>query len=445
MKKLWAVFKREYIQTVRKKSFIILTILAPFLMAGLMLFPALIASRGFGEKKVAVLDATGRLREAIEGAERSAGARSTGPARKSSSLKRDRRDEIPLKIRTQYVSIEGIDARESVKPYIARLNGDDKERALDGVFVIPADAFADRALKLTYYSRSSTDLIGQERLGRIVNRALARSRLEDKGLDPAEVDGLLEELSVDAIQVSKSGAETKGGRMNFFVGLVFVMLILIPVAIYGQEIMRGIIQEKTERIVEILVSSMSPMELLSGKILGMAAVGLTQIAVWMAMASLLAVFSTAMMSASGANIGQFLRPAVAAYFLIFFILAYLIYVCVYAVAGAIVNSEKEAQQVVAPVILLLMAPWFLIMPIIMNPDSTMATVLSLIPVYTPITMFVRVLVSEPPFWQVLLSITLSIVTIVGMLWVTAKIFRLGLLSYGKRPTIPELWRWLKVA
>ncbi len=247
------------------------------------------------------------------------------------------------------------------------------------------------------------------------------------------------------MQLTKAGEEKSGGELNFLVGFVFVLLVFIPVLLYGQEVLRGIIQEKTDRIVEILVSSMTPMELLSGKILGMAAVGLTQIGIWIAMAGAFMAFGAAMAAAAGVNLGQFLRPGIALWFVVFFVLGYLINVCFYAVGGSIVNSEKEAQQVLGPVMIVMMLPWFLVMPIIMNPDSTLSTVLSLIPIWTPITMFIRVLVSEPPLWQVLLSVALASGAVVFFFWVTAKIFRVGLLSYGKRPTVPELWRWLKVA
>ncbi|MRR12673.1 ABC transporter permease, partial [bacterium] len=210
-------------------------------------------------------------------------------------------------------------------------------------------------------------------------------------------------------------------------------------------VMRGVIQEKTDRVVEILVSSMTPMELLSGKILGMAAVGLTQMAVWLAMGGLLAGPGLAQAQTAGLDLSAVLRPWVATWFVVFFLLSYLVTVGVYAAGGSIVNSEKEAQQVLTPVLFVFLVPWFLMMPILTNPDSTLSVVLSLVPIYTPMTMFVRILVSEPPAWQVALSLVLSVATIAFLMKATAKVFRAGLLATGKRPTIPELWRWLKEA
>lgn len=411
-----------------------------------MVIPSALAMKGMGEKAVAVVDGTGRLEAAVaEGLRGPEEVDLHAVAARNLEQPGRRRPPLSGNIRAEYVNAAGRNSKEAARPYLDRLHTAEKGSRLDGVFVIPARAFDDPALSLTYYSRSSTDLIVQERLGRVVNRALERERLSGRGLNPAEIEKLLRDLRVEAVQVTKGGEEKRGGEMNFLVGFAFVLLIFLPVLIYGQEVMRGIIQEKTDRVVEILISSMTPFELLSGKILGMAAVGLTQIAVWVAMGGAVAVWGAAAASAAGVNLGQFLRPSIAGWFLVFFILGYLINVCVYAVGGAIVNSEKEAQQVLTPVLFVMMLPWFLVMPIVMNPDSVLSTVLSLIPVYTPITMFIRVLVSEPPFWQVGLSIALAVATILGFFWITAKIFRLGLLATGKRPTIPELWRWLKVA
>ncbi len=443
MKKLFAVLKREYLQTVRKPSFLVMTLLAPFLMGALMFIPSLIALKGLGEKKVAVIDGTGRLAGAVGSLTRE----EPTPAGDGRSAFGDKRQGGAGRIVPEYVAATGADPKAEAAPYLERLTSESvpKARRLDGVLLVPAGAFEDPSTRLVYYSRSATDFLVQERLGRLVNRALARQRLTARGLDPKELDGLLADLRVDSVQVTRSGRQKKGGEANFLVAMVFLVMLFFPALLYGQEVMRGVIQEKTDRIVEILISSMTPMELLSGKILGMAAIGLTQVAVWIAMGAGMALYAAQGVAAAGIEMSTFLRPSVAVSFTVFFVLGYLIYVCVYAAGGAMVNSEKEAQQVLTPVVLILMVPWFLVMPILMSPDSPMSVALSLFPLYTPTTMFVRILVSEPPAWQVAASIALSVATVWGMLWTTAKVFRVGLLSYGKRPTVQELWRWLKVA
>jgi ABC-2 type transport system permease protein len=444
VRKLWAVLKREYRETVRKPSFLVMTVLAPFLMAALMVVPALLAVKGMGERRVAILDGTGRL-GAVAETLRQESSRGTSPFARGG---RAGREGGPTgKILPEYVDLSGVDQKNAVGPYLGRLSKEStpEERLLDGILLIPADAFARPVTKLTYFSRSAADLLAQERLGRVVNRALQRERLASRGLEPSEVELLLAPLPVQSVQVTKSGQERTGGEGSFAVAMLFLALLFIPSLVYGQEVMRGVIQEKTDRVVEILVSSMTPMELLSGKILGMAAVGLTQMAVWMAMAGLLLGSGLSQAQAAGLDLSTVLRPAVAVWFVVFFLLSYLVTVGAYAAGGAIVSSEKEAQQVLTPVMIVFMVPWFLMMPILTNPDSTLSVVLSLVPIYTPMTMFIRILVSEPPAWQVALSLVLSVATIAFLLKATAKVFRAGLLATGKRPTIPELWRWLKAA
>jgi ABC-2 type transport system permease protein len=272
-----------------------------------------------------------------------------------------------------------------------------------------------------------------------------RIRLSSKGIDPEEIERLTSSLPVEAVQISKSGEQKKGGFQNFFIVFIFAALLVTPSFMYGLEIMRGIIQEKTDRVVEVLVSSMTPPQLLIGKIMGVAAVGMTQVSVWILMAVLGGLYATTVAKMAGVSVMQYLSVGTFVYFVVFFVLAYLTYVCIYAIGGAVCNSDKEAQQLIAPVTMVMMLPWILMAPIITNPDSPMAVGFSLAPVFGPLTMFVRTIVSDPPAWHIALSIVISMATIAVFWWVTAKIFRVGILSYGKRPTIPELWRWLKVA
>lgn len=434
MNKMLAVLKREYLAAVRKKMFIIMTILFPVLMSVAMLLPGLMVARGLGEKNVAVLDGTGKLQSAF--------TRTIAPATPDpkAALRGSRRGELPQSINVEYST------NTDAKPYLDRLNADRKaSNKLDAVFVIPADAIEGANAKMTFYSRSSTDVITQERLGSIANTAIQRLRLSARGIDPNAIDALTRNVPTDGVQLSRSGEQKKGGELNLILGFLFAALLLIPSFVYGLEIMRGIIQEKSDRVVEVLVSSMSPRQLLTGKILGIALVGLTQVTAWMLMLVAVGTYVGTIAAVSGINVTQFLRPLVFVYFFVFFILAYLTYVCIYAIAGAICNSEKEAQQLIAPISMLMMLPWFLMFAIITNPDSGLAIGFSLSPVFGPLTMFVRALVSEPPIAHLLISVVVSIATICAFFWITAKIFRVGILSYGKRPTMGELWQWLKVA
>lgn len=446
MKKMFVVMKREYLQAVRKKVFIIMTLLFPFLMAGLMVLPGLMMAKGMGKKRIAVLDGTGKLQQAFANPNAQEQEKVDPKEEARKAMEGRSRRALPAQFTVEYLNQEGKDIEKEAAPYLKRLTRDDEAPdKLEGVLLIPQKALADTETKLSYYSRSSTDFMTQERLGRRANRELQRMRLESNGLRPELVEDLLQDLSVDAVQLSRTGEKKTGGELNFIVAFILGALLILPSFVYGQETMRGIVQEKTDRVVEVLVSSVTPMELLTGKILGIAAVGLTQIVVWLTMIGIVGTFGATVATMADINLAQFVRPSVFAYFGLFFILAYLTYVCVYAIAGAVCNSEKEAQQFIMPIMMLMMTPWFLMMPIVMNPDAPFAVAFSMSPVFGPITMFVRTSVTEPPLWHLLVSIAVSIVTILVFFWITAKIFRIGILSYGKRPTIPELMKWIKVA
>lgn len=430
MAKMLAVIKREYLQAVRKKMFIIMTLLFPVFLGAVFIIPTMVLTRGLGTKHVAVLDGTGALRGAVVHPERD-------PAEG-----------------TSLVSVEYVDAfsqqtrlEAAAKPYLDRLTKSaGQENGLDGVLLIPASALTSSDARLKFYSRSATDFITQSSLASVVNKGIHHYRLAQRGITGKDAEALLASAKVDAVQLSKSGEAKTGGTANFLAGIMLIGLLIVPSYVYGLEIMRGIIQEKSDRVVEVLISSMSSTELLTGKIIGIAAVGLTQVLVWFLLAgAAVGAFAASMAAGGEANIVHLLRPSTAGFFLVFFLLAYLTYVCIYAIAGAACNTDKEAQQLIAPITMIMMLPWFLIGPLITNPDSSLAVGFSLAPVFGPVTMFLRTLVAEPPVWHILLSIAVSIITIALFFRITSKIFRIGILSYGKRPTIPELWRWLKVA
>jgi ABC-2 type transport system permease protein len=428
MDKMLAVFKREYLQAVRKKMFIVMTLLFPLLLGGIFFIPALVMTKGLGEKSVVVIDGTGELRDVFVKADDAAAA------------------AAPMKI--EYVDAHtnpNLDA--GARPYLDRMSRNEpKKQGIDGVMIVPQSALDSSDAKLRFYSRSATDFITQERLASMANKGIHRHRLAVRGIDGKDADTLLANAKVDAVQLSKSGQAKAGGTANFLAGIMLAGLLIVPSFVYGLEIMRGIIQEKSDRVVEVLISSMTPTQLLTGKILGIAAVGLTQVTVWCLLAATGAgVFAATAKLAGAENILHLLRPSTLIYFLIFFLLAYLTYVCVYAIAGAACNSDREAQQLIAPITMLMMVPWFLVGALITNPDSSLAVGFSLAPVFGPMTMFLRTLVAEPPAWHIAVSIGVSLLTIALFFRVTSKIFRVGILSYGKRPTLPELWRWLKVA
>jgi ABC-2 type transport system permease protein len=431
----WAVFKREYLQAVRRKSFVIMTVVAPFLMLAMMLVPAVLMTRGVGDKRVLLIDGTGRVARAFEA------ELPLVPADGSD----ERTDDAPASLSTS-MRVEAITTADpdlALAASLARMAPEhDADDRLDGVLVLPRDLVESPRARAAYYARASTDFQVQRRLERAVNRAVVRERWRARGMGDADLDLLGQRVTVETVRVSKDGHRHGGGELDYVIGFAFVALLFVPILLYGQTIMLGIVQEKNDRVVEVLLSSLSAMELLSGKVLGLAAVGLTQVTVWMTMATSLASMAPATQTM---DVSRFFRAGVFAYFVVFFLLGYLIQVCVYAMGGAIANSEREARQIIMPAAMAMMIPWFLVMPVLTNPDSPLSTVLSLIPIFTPITMFMRVLVSDPPLWQVAGSIAMTTATVWALFRLAAKVFRIGILSYGRRPTLAELWAWVRHA
>ena len=221
----------------------------------------------------------------------------------------------------------------------------------------------------------------------------------------------------------------------------------MTVIFYGQIILRGVIEEKSSRVVEIVLSSLRPFQLMAGKILGIAAVGFTQYAIW-------ALFGIAATKYSGKVVSRFFPAAtdfpiptipayIFVYFIIFFVLGYFLYGTLYAGIGSMVNNEKEAQQLVMPVTMFLVVPIMLMMFVIKSPDSSVSVILSLIPFFAPILMLLRISVLLPPFSQIAASIVLLILTTILMIWISAKIYRVGILMYGKRPSFSQIIKWMR--
>ncbi len=217
--------------------------------------------------------------------------------------------------------------------------------------------------------------------------------------------------------------------------------------IYGLYVMRSVIEEKSSRVVEVLLGSVTPMQLMAGKIIGVGAVGLTQIGIWATAAGILGTGSIAIAhEVMGENMKDaHISTASLVLFPVFFILGYATYACLYAAIGALVNSDEEAQQLQFPVTLPLVLCMVFAAAIIRDPNTPLAFWLSMFPLTSPILMYVRVAVSMPPAWQIASSIAISLASLYGLVWLTSRIYRVGILMYGKRPTLAEILKWIRYA
>jgi ABC-2 type transport system permease protein len=312
--------------------------------------------------------------------------------------------------------------------------------AIDGYLWLSDDAIASG--KVTWTSRNMAGFGERSHLSAILNRILQYQRLSANGLTTDKAEQLLRPVKVEAVRL-EHGKESKGGGGGKFLEVVvMVMLLYMAVLLYGISVMRSVLEEKTSRILEVLLSSATSTQLMTGKLLGVGAVGLTQILVWVVIAGVFALPAMAMQpsfSELQIPIGVLLA------FAIFFLLGYLLYSTMYATIGAITTTEQEGQQLQFFIVIPLVLSVFMLAPVVRSPDAPLVVWLSMVPFFAPVLMYARIVVQTPPLWQIALSLSLLIATIAGLLVLCARIYRIGILIYGKRPNLPEILKWLKYA
>jgi ABC-2 type transport system permease protein len=282
-----------------------------------------------------------------------------------------------------------------------------------------------------------------------VTAAVREQRLAGSGLTAAQVAQMVREVRVQAARISGEGQERGNLMATMATAYVIFILFMQLIALYGQNAMRSVLEEKNNRIVEVIVSSVRPMHLMAGKILGLAAVALLQIGIWVSFAALMASQAAWLSARFNISAGAFsalqLDPSVWAVLLVFFGLGFVLYAAMYAAAGSMVTSEQEAQQLAFPLMLPLFVPIVFIIPILMDPLGATARTLSLIPFTSPVVMPMRAVATDVPGWEIAASMALLVLGTVAVVWLAGKIYRVGILSTGKKPTMRELVRWLRMA
>jgi ABC-2 type transport system permease protein len=418
------VIRREYFERVRKVSFWVGVLLFPVIMGVMFVVPMLLfALKSEKPKTVAVVDATGRLAPAL------------GTELQSQKLS-DGRPEF----RVENVPVGGdLDTtRKSLEPRVA-------SKELFGILTVGNELDASGNYRL--YARNVGDIVSTSALERSLQRAVVGLRLERSNLDVdrASLDRLTAKVEIESFQVTAGGEAKKKGFLEAYFGtMAFVVVLMISLLSYGIAMMRGILEEKASRIVEVLMGSLSADELMTGKIVGIGLVGLTQISLYVALALGLQVVAAAKPLGQGwTGLLDAIAPAKMIYFVVFFVLGYFLYTALYAAVGAVCNTEQEAQNFQAPVQWSLMLTMFSTFYFLKDPDSTLAVVVSLIPLFAPMVMFMRITLMNPPLWQIALSIVLLLLTLALLFKGVAKVFRIGILMYGKRPTVREVLRWAR--
>jgi ABC-2 type transport system permease protein len=433
MRKVLLIIQREYIVRVRTKAFIIFTILMPVLFGAMFVLPGKLMVRGSETRQVVIVAADAVLADTMKTELVGFRASDDEEAPPADTRKATRADFD--------VSVE-TSPSEALRQQLTRRV---RSGQLDGFAWIEADAVTTR--RATYYSRNASDFIEASLVSRAFRLALSERQLSERGFSPAQAKTLLGPVSVDTVRIDKQGVNKSNSMAAVALPYVLLITIYVTVLIYGLYVMRSVIEEKSSRVIEVLLGSVTPMQLMAGKIIGVGAVGLTQIGIWFAAAIVLGsgglafahqIIGNSMKDAHISAVALILFP-------VFFLLGYATYACLYAAIGAMCNSDEEAQQLQFPVTLPLILCMACAIPIIRDPNTPLAFWLSMFPLTSPIIMYVRISINMPPVWQVALSIAISLASLYGLIWLSSRIYRIGILMYGKRPTLPEILKWIRYA
>jgi ABC-2 type transport system permease protein len=419
LRNIWIVARREYLERVHTRSFLLSTFVTPALLGMFMILPTMITTTtarglmGESDRAVRLVFASDNLPLA----ELAAG-----------EMTRQRGQHCDIKIDRTISEAE----REVLTNQL-------RAGKIDGFVWIDKKALADR--RLIFTTSRVADFTLQQRMRGAFNYAFAAAQLVRRGVSVDDVQVMLQGVDVRVVRVGKSSNMMSALRGTAIV-LVLVFVMFFSLLTYGVMVMRSVMEEKASRITEVLLCSTSADELMAGKILGTGSVGLTQIAVWLAMSLAIASQSPYLRTMAGLlEVG----PSIIVYFAIFYVLGYLLYSAIFAGVGAAFNSVDEAQQWNFVIMLPLIGASAMILPVAATPDSPVSVLISIFPFCAPVLMFERIAVHEPPAWQIALCLLLLVATIVAAFSVSARIYRVGILMYGKRPSIRELARWMRHA
>ena len=435
MNKIGLIIKREYLTRVKKRSFIIMTFLGPLLMAALYIIPILLALHGDNEKRtIAFVDQSHWFERPLSNSERQT-----------------------------FVQLGDIDI-DSTKRLV-------QEGVYDIALFIPATEL-NIPSSAVLYSMKQVPMNVEDHIKEIMKNEIQVQKLLASGVDPDILEQIKTEVSLSVMRMDKEGGEKETfSQVQFILGLILSILIYMFIMLFGGQVMQGVMEEKSNRIVEVIVSSVKPFQLMTGKIIGVSLVALTQFLMWVLLTGAIYVgFSAAigishpqaisagtvmtqeisnnslMSNESVQNILNIVQSinfgAIITGFLIFFILGYLLYATLFAAIGSIVENNTDSQQFTLPVTVPLIIGMLAAVYIVNSPDSSLAVWLSMIPFTSPIVMMVRIPFGVP-IGQVILSALILLGTFIGMTWVAAKIYRTGILMYGKKLSYKEVFKWLK--
>jgi len=406
------VAKWEFMEKVKSKAFIISLVLMPLIMVVFGILPGLLASKPDDKATViGMIDHTGTI---------------------SQPLAARLNEKYKLPSGTPNYVLRQLSGDGSPEEQKLQANKLISSKEIEGYFSIPATVYDSG--KVEFRAENVGNIRVTERFSRTIEEVIVEQRLKGQGLDPTLIRKLIASVDIKSIKVSEKGEEKESGFLEtFFSAYIVIMMLMFLVLTSGQLLIRSVVEEKSNRVIEVLLSSCSARDLMVGKILGLSGLGILQILIW-------GSIGLALSLKSGTNIFVLENLLLSAVYLF---LGYVLYSAIFVAAGSPVTTEQEAQQITSYVSLFLVFPIVLAIPAMQNPNSPLIKILSFIPLLTPAFMVLRIPIQMPETWEILTTIGIMIVSSVGMMWVAGKIFRIAILVYGKRPTIPELIRWIR--
>ncbi len=441
------IVRREFLERVKKKSFWISTLLFPVMILAFTVLPAVLGSLSLGKgTRLAVIDLSGKSFDefAANLASSSGGDDEAEPlAAKPSAKKPATRGDYA---RPEQIPVAGPQELDKVLSGVkARIDNDEFE----GCVIIPA--VLEEPEKIQYYGKSVSNMNLLRDVQAALDPIVLKDRLARNNI-PATTEQIrqwVRSLPLETNQVEKGGTSKKSGFLqSFMMTFVFVFILYMALIIYGIANLRGVLEEKTSRIMEILLSTFTPRQIMTGKLMGIGFVGLVQMGVYAACMMGLLVYGAMSAAVLDPKIAQAIaafNPMYLVYFIIFFVLGYFIYSVLFLGIGSLCSSEEDAQNMQSLVMIPIIIPMVLTMFFINNPNAPVTRIVSQIPLFTPLVMQMRVMVQTPPWWEIWLSILLCVLFIAFCLWAVAKVFRVGVLMYGKRPSFKEVVRWVRAA
>ncbi|MCS6988790.1 MAG: ABC transporter permease [Chloroherpetonaceae bacterium] len=409
MSKVAIVIRKEYLERIRSKGFIISTILIPILMASFIVVPILITllSRD-SETVVAIHDATGKYKATIESAFKDQQSLSMIWVDWQNESERD-------------ATLKGIESGKLAGYVLLKEN--------------------EGQLEAIYAAKNVADFGVNLKIETALQKAISRFALKNKGLTDEEIAALEKPIRLKTQKISGDSQRDKAGFAEFALAYVLAMLIYGTLLTYGFAVMSSVMDEKSSKVMEVLLSSVKPFDLMVGKVVGIGLVAFTQYLIWV----IVGVGLSALSLQYNPKFQLDLSPSLLFWFVAYFILGYLIYAAPYAAIGSAFENAQDAQSLTTPLTFLVVIPVIAMNYVISKSDSIASVILSLVPFFAPILMMSRLAVGDVPFWQIALSILLMLGTFYAMMFVSAKIYRVGALMYGKKPSLAEILRWLKYA